>query len=51
MIKIAKRSFSNIFEKDARPIILFDGVCNFCNANVNLLLKLDKIGNYRFASI
>jgi hypothetical protein len=24
-----------IFEDDERPVILFDGVCNFCNAYVN----------------
>jgi len=33
------------------PIILFDGVCNFCNAGVNLCLDLDDGQHFRFASI
>ncbi len=34
-----------------KKIILFDGVCNFCNYNVNLLLKLDKKNVFHFASL
>ncbi|MDQ3073266.1 MAG: thiol-disulfide oxidoreductase DCC family protein [Bacteroidota bacterium] len=33
------------------PVILFDGVCNFCNASVNLILKNDKAAKYHFASL
>jgi predicted DCC family thiol-disulfide oxidoreductase YuxK len=33
------------------PIILFDGVCNFCNDSVNTLIKLDKKGVFKFAPI
>lgn len=33
------------------PIILFDGVCNFCNFWVNLILKYDKEKKFQFASI
>ncbi|HEY6954669.1 MAG TPA: thiol-disulfide oxidoreductase DCC family protein [Flavisolibacter sp.] len=33
------------------PIILFDGVCNFCNGSVNLVLKYDKSGIFRFAAL
>ena len=40
-----------VFQKDNRPGILFDGVCNFCNFNVNLVLRWDKKGNFRFAPI
>ena len=32
-------------------IILFDGVCNFCNGTVNFLLKQDKKGKLRFAAL
>ena len=32
------------------PIIIFDGVCNFCNASVNFILKYDKKGVFRFAA-
>ena len=27
---------------NAQPLILFDGVCNFCNASVNFVIKRDK---------
>ncbi|MGZ3952310.1 MAG: thiol-disulfide oxidoreductase DCC family protein [Flavisolibacter sp.] len=33
------------------PIILFDGVCNFCNAAINFVLKQDKKGVFRFAPL
>lgn len=31
------------------PIILFDGVCNFCNRTVNTIITHDKRGVYQFA--
>jgi predicted DCC family thiol-disulfide oxidoreductase YuxK len=34
-----------------RPIILFDGVCNFCNGTVNFLLKRDKQQAFLFAPL
>lgn len=33
------------------PIILFDGVCNFCNFWVNLLIKQDKRKIFKFAAL
>lgn len=39
------------FEKDDRPIILFDGICNLCNGGVNFALDHDTVGNFRFASL
>lgn len=33
------------------PIILFDGVCNFCNASVNFIIRQDKQGVFRFAAL
>ncbi|MGE0637170.1 MAG: thiol-disulfide oxidoreductase DCC family protein [Bacteroidia bacterium] len=33
------------------PIILFDGVCNLCNASVQFIIKHDKKGVFRFASL
>ena len=33
-----------------RPIVIFDGVCNFCNASVNFVLKHDRGGRFLFAS-
>lgn len=33
------------------PIVLFDGVCRFCNASVNFLLDHDRSGRLRFAAL
>jgi predicted DCC family thiol-disulfide oxidoreductase YuxK len=33
------------------PIILFDGVCNFCNGAVNFIIRQDKKNIFRFAAI
>lgn len=33
------------------PIVLFDGVCNFCDAAVNLIISRDKAGVFRFAPL
>jgi predicted DCC family thiol-disulfide oxidoreductase YuxK len=33
------------------PIILFDGVCNLCNRSVQFILKRDRRGLFRFASL
>lgn len=32
------------------PLILFDGVCNLCNASVDFIIKRDK-GYFKFASL
>jgi len=31
------------------PIILFDGVCNFCNRTINIILKYDKDAYFQLA--
>lgn len=33
------------------PIILFDGVCNLCNASVQWVLRRDRKGQFRFAAL
>jgi predicted DCC family thiol-disulfide oxidoreductase YuxK len=33
------------------PIVLFDGICNFCNGMVNFLIKQDKKKIFRFAAL
>jgi predicted DCC family thiol-disulfide oxidoreductase YuxK len=33
------------------PVILFDGVCNFCNALVNFVIRQDKKNIFRFAAL
>jgi predicted DCC family thiol-disulfide oxidoreductase YuxK len=32
-------------------IILFDGVCNFCNATINFIMEHDPERRFRFASL
>jgi len=32
-------------------IVLFDGVCNFCNASVNFVIEHDKVGYFKFAPL
>ncbi len=32
-------------------VILFDGVCNFCNAGVNFVIRHDKRDRFRFAPL
>jgi predicted DCC family thiol-disulfide oxidoreductase YuxK len=33
------------------PLILFDGVCNLCNASVNYVIDRDPAALFRFASL
>ena len=34
-----------------KPIILYDGVCNFCNSSVQFTIKRDPAKKFRFASL
>ena len=34
-----------------KPIILFDGVCNFCNGMVNFIIRHDKKNIFQFATL
>jgi predicted DCC family thiol-disulfide oxidoreductase YuxK len=34
-----------------QPVILFDGVCNFCNSSVNFVIKKDKKAVIQFAPL
>ena len=36
---------------DPRPVVLFDGVCNFCNATVRWTAKRDPAARFRFAPL
>lgn len=33
------------------PVVLFDGVCNLCNASVQWLIERDPPGRFRYASL
>ena len=34
-----------------RPVVLFDGVCNLCNASVLFVIDRDPRGHYAFAPL
>lgn len=34
-----------------RKIVFFDGICNFCNASVNYILKKDKSREIKFSAL
>jgi predicted DCC family thiol-disulfide oxidoreductase YuxK len=34
-----------------RPIVLYDGVCGFCNRSIQFVLRRDHRGIFRFASL
>jgi predicted DCC family thiol-disulfide oxidoreductase YuxK len=36
---------------EAHAVVLFDGVCNLCNASVNFIIDRDPGGYFRFASL
>jgi hypothetical protein len=40
----AASKVDSVFATDRRPVVLFDGVCNFCNTWVNAALDLDPDG-------
>lgn len=42
---------SNPFIPEHHPIILFDGVCNFCNSSVQFIIKRDKTQRLRYAPL
>lgn len=37
--------------RKAQPLVLFDGVCSLCNHSVDFLLRQDRTGTLRFASL
>ncbi len=38
-------------DEPAKKIVLFDGVCNLCNGLVRFIIKRDRNGKFRFASL
>jgi predicted DCC family thiol-disulfide oxidoreductase YuxK len=38
-------------KRPVQPIVLFDGVCKFCNAGVNFLIDHDSRARLRFAAL
>lgn len=37
--------------QDQYPIVLFDGICNFCNSWINFIIRHDKKKKFRFAAL
>ena len=37
--------------EETKPIILFDGVCNYCNSMVNFVIRQDKKNKFLFAPL
>lgn len=35
----------------AAPVVLYDGICGFCNSAVQTILRLDRDGTLRFAAL
>ena len=38
-------------KKTKKMTVLFDGVCNFCNASINFVIDRDKKGVFKFAAL
>lgn len=38
-------------DEPRRAVVLFDGVCNFCNASVNFIARRDPVGQFQFAPL
>ena len=38
-------------ESKSNKVILFDGVCNFCNGAINFVIKKDKKNVFKFAAL
>jgi predicted DCC family thiol-disulfide oxidoreductase YuxK len=41
----------NLKTKPVNGIILFDGVCNFCNGSVNFIIERDQKSYFKFAPL
>lgn len=42
---------SNLNKSDGHALVLFDGICNFCNSTVQFILQRDPKGYYHFAPL
>ena len=38
-------------DQRADSTVLFDGICNFCNASVNFFINRDSVSKFRFAAL
>jgi len=49
--EMSSGSASPSIERGSHPVLLYDGVCGFCNWSVQFVLKRDPGGIFRFASL
>ncbi|KAJ0008053.1 hypothetical protein Pint_30103 [Pistacia integerrima] len=42
---------SSFFERDSRPIMLYDGVCNLCNGGVRFVRDIDRNRRIRYEAL
>ncbi|XP_044486215.1 DCC family protein At1g52590, chloroplastic [Mangifera indica] len=42
---------ASFFERDSRPIMLYDGVCNLCNGGVRFVRDIDRNGRIRYEAL
>ncbi|MGB1011168.1 MAG: thiol-disulfide oxidoreductase DCC family protein [Thiolinea sp.] len=40
-----------ISEGENNPVIVFDGICNFCNGSVNFIIQRDAAATFRFTPV
>jgi predicted DCC family thiol-disulfide oxidoreductase YuxK len=50
-VDFIERTFSKMKDSINGPVLLYDGVCGLCNKSVQLILKNDKQGIFRFAAL
>ena len=51
LCKTNKLCWSFLMKANGEKIVLFDGVCNYCNAMINLAIRNDKKGVLKFATL
>mmetsp|Transcript_24283 Transcript_24283/g.27966 ORF Transcript_24283/g.27966 Transcript_24283/m.27966 type:complete len:247 (+) Transcript_24283:98-838(+) len=51
MNKSKKDKMQSVLAIDAKQVILYDGVCNFCNTWVDILLRIDLKEQFKFAPL
>ena len=40
-----------MIKEHSHPILLFDGICNYCNKWINFIIRHDKKKKFRFATL
>jgi len=50
-LQIANAGRRPVTADRAEPVLLFDGVCNLCNATIRWIIKRDAKQQFRFASL